>query len=152
MTTDVSRAELHEVFERYHARFEVRAYYVVWDQRPENAPPVEQKVQAGFEVDLYAVLEKPQLPLFHSEEARRVVDYFGAVAQKIQSEAGQHCTVEIIPERSLVLDTQKHFQPQAMLQIRISHERGMDQPAGPAEQQALTAVREELHELGIREA
>jgi hypothetical protein len=39
-----------------------------------------------------------------------------------------------------------------MMQIRISHDRGMDQPAGPSEEQALKAVREALHDLRISES
>jgi hypothetical protein len=152
MTTDVRKAELHELFEQHHVRYEVRAYYVVLDQRPESGPEVEQRVQAGFDVNLFAPLEKYRFPLYGSEEARMVVDHCESLAQEIQSAAGHSCTVEVIPNPTLVLDTQKHFQPEAMLQIRISHDRGLDQPAGPSEDQALKAVREALHELGVRES
>jgi hypothetical protein len=123
------------------------------DQRPVGAPPVEQKVQAGFDVHLYGAVEKEQLPLYRNEEGHKVVAYFEAVAQEIQSKAGQQCTVEAIPYTdSLVLDTTQHFRPQAVLTIRISHDRGLDQPAGPSEEQALGAIRETLHKLEIREA
>jgi hypothetical protein len=153
MTPDVRKADIHEVLERYHVRYEVRPYYVIWDQRPEGAPPVQQKVQAGFDVDLYGAHENYQVPRLDSEDARTVIDYFESLAREIQSAAGQHCTIEVIPcPDSLVLDTQKHFQPQVMLQIRISHERGLDQPAGPSEEQALKAIRETLHEFGARES
>jgi hypothetical protein len=153
MTTDVRKADIHEVLGRYHVRYEVRPYYVIWDQRPEAAPATQQKVQAGFDVDLYAAAEKYQVPTFDSEDAHIVMDYFESLAREVQSAAGQHCTVEVIPSPdSLVLDTQKHFQPQVMLQIRISHERGLDQPAGPSEEQAVQAIREALHELGVRES
>jgi hypothetical protein len=151
MATDVRNAEVHGVLERYHVRYEVRPYYVVWDQRPEGREPVEQKVNAGFDVDLYGELEKYQFPLFHTDDARTVLNYFASLAHEIQASVGQGCTIEITPCPSLVLDTQKHFQSEAMLQIRISHERGLDQPAGPPEQQALKAIREALHELGARE-
>ena len=82
-----------------------------------------------------------------------VLDYFERVAQEIQSKAGQNCTIEVIAYAdSLVLDTNQHFRPQAMLRIRISHARGLDQPEGPPEEQALTAIREMLHGLKVREA
>jgi hypothetical protein len=73
------------------------------------------------------------------------------VAQEIQSKVGQHCTIDVICPDSLVLDTQHHFLPQAMLQIRISHVRGLDQAQGPSEELALTAIRETLRELEVRE-
>jgi formate hydrogenlyase transcriptional activator len=41
-------------------------------------------------------------------------------------------TMEVIAYAdSVVLDTNQHFRPQAMLRIRISHARGLDQPEGP---------------------
>lgn len=152
MTTDVRTADIRTALEPYHVRYEVRPYFVVLDQRPEGAPPVEEKIQAGFEVDLSAALEKCEFPVFHTEKARMVVSYFESLAREIEAAAGQHCTVDVIPDESLVLDVQKHFQPEAMLQIRISHERGLDQPAGPPEEQALKAIRSALHELEIRES
>ena len=153
MAGDVRELDVHEALEVHHVGYEVRPYYVVLDQRPAGAPPKEQKIQAGFDVDLYAAAEKYQVPTFDSEDAHVVMDYFESLAREVQSAAGQHCTVEVIPSPdSLVLDTQKHFQPQVMLQIRVSHERGLDQPAGPSEEQALKAIREALHELGVRES
>ena len=152
MPTDVREADIHEVLEQHHARYEVRPYYVILDQRPAGATPIEQKVQAGFDVNLYGALEKEQLPLYRSEGARMVVNYFEVVAREIQSKAGQHCTVEVIPcTDSVVLDTNQHFRPQAVLQIRISHDRGLDQPEGPSEEQALEAIRETLHKLEVKE-
>jgi hypothetical protein len=146
-------ADVREVVERYRVFYEVRPYYVVWEQRPEGAPPLDQRIQAGFDVNLYAALEKPRLPLFGTEEALKAVKYFESVAQEIQSRVGQRCTVEIIPcTDSIVVDTHQHFQPEAMLQIHICHDRGLDQPKGPSEEEALRAIREILHELGVREA
>src|SRR5215469_7130419 len=112
MTTDVRKAEIHEIQERYQVRYEVCPYYVVWEQHPESGPPVNQRVQAGFDVDLYATLDKYQLPLFHTDEARSAVTYFESLAQSVQSEAGQCCTVEVIPQSSIIRDTQKHFRPE----------------------------------------
>jgi len=153
MANDVPEADVHQVLERHHARYEVRPYYVVLDQRPAGAPPREQRIQAGFDVDLYGTLEEEQLPLYRSEGARTVVDYFEAVGQKIQPKVGQHCTIEVIPySDSLVLDAQQHFRPQVMLRIRIRHARGLDQPEGPPEEQGLMAVRETLRELQVRQA
>ena len=43
MTTDVRKAEIHDLLERHHAHYEVRPYYLIWDQRPEGAPEVEKK-------------------------------------------------------------------------------------------------------------
>src|SRR5215813_7194686 len=74
MATDAIEADVHDVLEPYHVRYEVHPDYIVLDRRPVGAPPVEQRVPAGFNVDLYGILKKEQFPLYHSEGARKVVD------------------------------------------------------------------------------
>jgi hypothetical protein len=147
------REDIHGILEQHHTRYEVRPYYVVVDQRPVGAPSIVQRVQAGFDVDLYSTVEKEQFPLFQSEPARMVVDHFKAAAQEIQLKVGNHCTVEVVPdENSTVFDTREHLRPEAMLRIRIGHLRGQDQPAGPSEEQAVSAIREVLRNLKVPEA
>jgi hypothetical protein len=151
MANDVRELDVHEVLERHHARFEVLPYYVMVDQRSVGRPPVEQRIQAGFDVELYGTLEHEQFPLFHGEEGLTVVNHCKMIAQRIQSDVGHQCTIQVIPcFDSIILDTQHHFQPQAMLRIRICHQRGMDQPKGPAEEQALKALQDALHALQVK--
>ncbi len=152
METDARKTDVREVLRRHQVRYEVHPYYVVLDQHPVHGPSTEQRVQAGFDVDLYGVLDTWQLPLGHSEEAQLVVSYFESVAREVQSKAGHQTTVEVITDpESLSLDAHEHFRPEAMLRIRISHFRGMDQPHGPSEEQALAAIRETLHELDVKQ-
>jgi hypothetical protein len=150
MTPDVQSTDLQQLLAGRRVWYEFRPYNVVVDQRPAGLPPVHKKVQAGFDVNLYAVLENERFGLDRRQESRVVRSYFGSLAKEIQTQVGQHCTVEIMPYRdSVILDTHEHFQPQAMLQIRISHGRGLDQPFGPAEEQALNILKDRLHDLGI---
>ena len=149
MRSDVREADIHEVLERHRAQYEARPYYVLLDQCPEVAPPIQQRVQAGFDVDVYDALESDQLPLLGSEGARMGVDYFEAVTRGFQAKVGQRCKIEIIPfTDSLCLDSTQHCRPQMMLRIRLDHGRGLDSPEGPPEEQALVASRETLHEPG----
>lgn len=151
MAIDVGQAEVHGVFQRHQVRYEVRPYYVLFEQRPPGAPSISQRIQAGFDIDLFGTLDKMQVPRLLREEGDIVIGYFEAVAREVQSKVGQRCTVEVegYPD-SLVLDS--HFQPQAMVRIQISHCRGVDQPEGASEEQALEAIRDKLHALGIRES
>jgi hypothetical protein len=72
------------------------------------------------------------------------------LTKTIQSHATDACSIEVIPFGSTaVLDTKSHLQPQAMLRIRITHQRGLEQPAGKAEQHALEEVEKELRRLGV---
>ena len=152
MANDGRKADVRGVLDRHHVRYEVHPYYVVVERRPPGGPTVDQRVKAGFDVDIFGTVDEMQLPRFHSEEGRSVVEYFETVAREVQSKIGQHCTIEVIPDvDSLVLDTHDHLQPEVMLRIRISHDRGLDQPEGPSEEQALNAIRETLHELQVKQ-
>jgi hypothetical protein len=153
MANEVREADVLEVFERHHTHYEVHPYYVVLDQRPAGGRPVEQRIQAGFDVDLYGTLEREQVPVFHGEEARIVISHCRMIAQQIQAKIGRQCTIEVIPsEDSIVLDTHHHLDPEALLRIRISHERGLDQPKGPAEEEALKALQEALQAVQVKQA
>jgi hypothetical protein len=111
-----------------------------------------QRIQAGFDVDLFGTLEKMDLPYLHRDEYGTVVHYFEEVAREVQSNVGQDCTVEVVSYwESLAFNTREHLQAEAMLTIRISHSRSLDQAEGPAEEQALKAVLERLHALGVKE-
>ena len=154
MESDIREADVHEVLKRHDARYEVRPCYEMFDLRPLGAPAIRQRVQSGFDVDLYGtLLEKEHLPLYEIEGAGTVLDYFAKVAQDIQSRIGQHCTVEVIRySDSLTIDTGHDFRPEIMLRIRIVQTHGLDQAEGPPEEQALGAIRQVLRELDVREA
>jgi hypothetical protein len=150
MAGEVGQVDVRTLLERYHVHYGVHPYYVVWEQRPDGAPALDERIQAGFDIDLSGTVDKLELPDLHPEEYGALVGYFEAVGREVQKTVGQECTVEVIPYPiSLAFDT--HLQPEAMLRIRISHCRGLNQPAGPAEEQALIAIRTKLHELGVRE-
>jgi hypothetical protein len=154
MESEIREADVHEVLKRHDARYEVRPCYEMCDLHPVGASAIAQRVQSGFDIDLYGtLLEKEKLPLYEIEGAGTVLDYFAKVAQDIQSRIGQHCTVEVITySDSLVFDTGHDFRPEIMLRIRIGHTRGLDQAEGSPEEQALEAVRQVLHDLDVREA
>jgi hypothetical protein len=150
MASEVRELDLHEILERHQVRYEVRPYYV----ELEGGRSVSKRIQGGFDVFLYGTLDTMRLPLFGDAEGSKVVDYFETAAHQIQSKwATDHTTIEVMPHGdSLILDTHQHFQPEAVLQIRISHDRGLDQPAGPSEEHALNEIQEILHELGVKQA
>jgi hypothetical protein len=154
MASEVRELDLHEILERHQVRYEVRPYYVELEGGPGGGRSVSKRIQAGFDVFLYGTLDTMRLPLFGDAEGSKVVDYFQTAAQQIQSKwARDQTTIEVMPHGdSLILDTHQHFQPEAVLQIRISHDRGLDQPAGPSEEQALNEIQRILHELGVRQA
>lgn len=150
MASDVQTANIQELFAPFHARYEVRPYYVISDDRSAGEGATK-RVQSGFEVSVYGVLSGQQLPLFKTEAAHTALDYLDSAARQIASKAGDCCTIEILPRTdSMILDPGQQFQPEGMLQIRISHVRGLGEPAGPSEDVALRSVQGLLRDLGIK--
>jgi hypothetical protein len=147
-------SNVRELMEGRHVHYEVSPYYVLLEERPSGARPTQRRVKAGFDVDLYGSIEKGRPPLSDrgDEQVRLTLGYLEDAAREIQEKIGKHCEIEIIPfEASVVLDTHEDLKPEAMLRIRITHSRGLAQPEGQPEEQALHEIREKLHELGVRE-
>jgi hypothetical protein len=108
--------------------------------------------QMPMDDDLYVTGISHELRLSDSDgQMRLAVDDLPQAAQAILPNPSDSCAIQIIPfETTLILDTRDHLQPQALLRIRITHCRGLDQPAGPAEARTLQGVEEKLQALGVQ--
>jgi hypothetical protein len=51
---------------------------------------------------------------------------------------------------TVFFEAREQFRSEAVVRIRISHCRGLDQPSGSPEQHALKEVEEQLQALGVR--
>ena len=72
------------------------------------------------------------------------------LAESISRHATDSCSFEVIGFPSTaIIDRRHHGQVEAMIRIRISHRRGLDQPAGTPEQCALEELERELKSLGL---
>lgn len=154
MKDDARKTDVREILARHRARYGVQPYYDIFRPLAEAGPATAQRIQAGFDVDIYGtLLETEHLPLHDIEAAPFVLDSFEKAAQEIQSRIGQGCTVQVLTySNSLVLDTKHAFRPEVMLRVRIGHCRGLDQAKGAPEEEALSAVRQMLREMDVREA
>ncbi len=136
----------HQVF------YEVSPYYVEFEDRPVGRPATNRRVPAGFNVDVYGVRtedNEPVTPPLHDYS----LAYAGlqTLAAKVSQHTTDSCSLEVIPFPSIaIIDARAHGKVEAMVRIRVSHDRGLDQPAGPAEQHALEEVERELKNLGIK--
>ena len=140
--------EVRRVIEDHQAFYEVTPYYVLFEQRPPGGPPLSRRIQAGFDVDVFGVKGPAPSP---SREYELVYQALSRLAEAIQSHAGNGCSIEVISLAStVILDPKLHFQSEATLRIRIAHFRGLDQPAGPAEDQALQELLDQLKSLGVK--
>ena len=139
---------VREVTEQHHAFYEVLPYYIVLDRRPHGAAATNRRIQAGFDVDVYGIRSSPE-----PEPSRDDAWVYAAlqnVVETILAHASDLCSIEVIPfGPTIILDSKRHLQPEAMLRISITHGRGLDQPAGAREGRALREIEEQLHALGV---
>jgi len=139
---------VEELTQQHHAFYEVSPYYVVLEESHGKPTSSTRRIQAGFDVDVYGARTNGE-----PEPSPDYAQGYAAlqrVAETTKHQATDSCSVEAIAFPSTVrLDTQNHLQEEAILRIRISHYRGMDQPAGPPEQRALDEIEKRLQSLGV---
>ena len=145
-------SDVREINERHRAFYEVRPYYVVFDERPEGQSPNVRRVNAGFEFDVFGAKEpnEPQpSPDYEQAQAgmRELLDSLSADFGR------EGCSIELIPhDTEVFLDTRRHFEREGGFTIRVTHTRGLGEPSGPVEDRARAAVEDALHKAGIRPA
>jgi len=142
---------IRQVIEKHRPFYEVEPYYVFLEEGHGTPAVKTRRIQAGFSVNVYGMktIDDPGLPALSPGYALGYASIL-ELTKTIQSRSTDACSLEVIPFGSTaVLDTKSHLQPQAMLRIRITHQRGLDQPTGKAEQHALEEVEKELRRLGV---
>ena len=75
-----------------------------------------------------------------------------AALKEIADGVAQHaseCSIEVIPFASTAFSEAHSSRSEAVIRIRISH-RGIPQPVGPPEQNALEELERQLQSLGLR--
>ena len=141
---------IRELVKTHYAYYEVWPYYVLTEEGSSSSARSTHRIQAGFDVDIYGARTDNELPL-HSPQ----YELGHAELRKIAAETARHiddsCSVEVIPFPSTIfLDSKNDLRSQAMLRIRISHLRGLEIPAGAAEERAMHELERELQARGIR--
>ena len=141
-----------EIFIRHHARYEVSPYFVVLDRRTLGAPPSLRRIHAGYDVELYGdgFDERAALTVGNAE-LRETLNELEAACRETAAHAADYSRIDIIPwNATLVLNVKSHLEPEALVTIRITHFRGLDQPAGSSEDKALADVVGSLYSMGVK--
>ena len=141
--------KIREFIERYRASYEVLPHYVVLENRPPGANPTSRRIQAGFDIDVYGIKTSPESA--PPPEYELAFEMLRRAAETVLAITDDSCSMEVISYAStVILDPRMHFQALGMLRITIAHSRGLDQPAGAAEQHALKEMEERLKSFGVR--
>lgn len=140
---------LRSLIKKHHAFYEVLPYCVLFEERHGSVHAMTRSVQAGFDVDIYGVSLKNELTLPGLDPAYALgYSELQRLAEELPHDSS--CSLKVIPFPSTaVLDSRNQAQVEGMLRIRISHWRGLDQPADLPERQALENVESRLHGLGV---
>jgi hypothetical protein len=140
---------IRELIVQYHAYYVVSPYYVLVEQKHGSPGTTKNRIQAGFNIDVYGLNDKADLSL----PAREAYSIAYAELNKIADTVSSHvsgCLIEVTAFPSTVfLEARTSFRAQGDVLIQIAHAGDVDQPAGLPENQALEEIEKQLQALGI---
>ncbi len=141
---------LRSLIKEHHAFYEVLPCYLVLEERHVSSSVVTRRVQAGFDVELYGVNIRDEF-VVPGPDPHYALAYaqLQKIVEKVSHRVDHSCSLKVIPFHSTFVLDSRNQTVEAMIRIRISHRRGIDQPAGLAEQHALEEIENQLHGLGI---
>jgi hypothetical protein len=141
---------VQQLFKRYHAFYEVLPYHLVVEERHGSPTATRRIIQAGFDVDVHGLSNKSEVELPPPAEYALGCAELKKIADAVSYQA-KECSIEVIPFPATVFfEAREQFRSEAVVRIRVSHWRGLDQPSGLPEQHALNEVEEQLQALGVR--
>jgi hypothetical protein len=141
---------VQQLIKSYHVFYEVSPYHLVVEDGHGSPTATRRIIQVGFDVDVHGVSNKSELELPPPAEYALGYAELKKIAHTVSYQANE-CSIEVIPFPATVFsEAREQFRPEAVVRIRISHCRGVDQPSGLPEQNALKAVEEQLQALGVR--
>jgi hypothetical protein len=143
----ISKAVADLVKER-HAFYEVLTYEVVVDEPAGAHPGGTRIVKAGFDVDIYGMSPDNKMIMPGSDYTLGYAEVHRLAMESANLPDGS-CSIDVIPFPSRMVVTDSGHTVQGMLRVRISPARGLDQPIGRHEEQALEELEKRLHELGL---
>jgi len=142
---------LRSLIQEHHAFYEVLPYYIVVDDANGRLSLATRMVQAGFDIDIYGERLKKELAM-PGQDPDYTLGY--SELKKITEEHSRHatdsCSLEVVEFPSTAFfDLRRQLKPEALLRIRISHCRGLNEPAGLPEQRALEELGKVLESMGV---
>jgi hypothetical protein len=143
--------KIRQPIERHHAYYEVTPYCIVIDEGHGTPAAATRTIQRGFDIDVFGIKTSNDRGLpATSPDFALASAVLQELAETISSHSTNKCSIEITPFGSTeFLNPKDHFQASAKLQVRITHRRGLDQPAALSERQALEEIEKQLQSLGI---
>lgn len=133
---------LRELVQAHHV------YYEVW---PELLMVKEQKVKVGYDLELYGVHDHPEEQIVPGcPHCQHTYISLRQIAEWILPTEERPSRYEIEPFDHAIHQTPKRrFQPEVVLNLKILHRHGFDQPVDQCEERCLKEMREKLASIGV---
>jgi hypothetical protein len=141
---------LQLLVQKYRVFYEVLPYHVVIEKAHGSPEETHHTVQAGFDVDVHGLSNKAEIELPPPGDYALGCAELKTIADTVAQHASES-SVEVIDFPSTVFsEAGENFRSEAVIRIRISHNRGIDQPVGLQEEDALKELERQLQRQGIR--
>lgn len=141
---------VQQLLKRYQAFYEVSPYHVVVEEGHGSASVTRRIVNAGFDVDLHAISNKREVELPPPDEYALGYAGIKKLADTVSQKANESYIEVISFPATVFSEARDQFRSEAVVRIRISPRRGVDQPSGIPERNALREIEEQLQALGVR--
>jgi len=146
--TEAISDTIRELIEEHYAYYTTKCCHTTLSSRKGTVR--RTRLHVGFRLALMSTSTAQESKM--TRRGSPIITSLATELQKIAKKSSHHssdtCSIEAIPSFSSILfDAGKNLQPQAMMRIRVSHHRGLNQPAGPAEEHALGQIEKQLQEI-----
>jgi hypothetical protein len=142
--------KIRSLIEEHHAFYEVLPFYAPAEDGPPGRTTGAQRVQAGFNVDVYGVRTTDDEPVPPAaEEYGLGWEELNHIANTVSEYVAHSCSLEVIPFPSVAIIDARDGKVESLHRLRISHREGIEGPVGVPEQRALDEVEKQLKALGL---
>jgi hypothetical protein len=123
-----------------------------WELRPLIDQQKGERIQVGFEIDLYArfPIDVPPGPQ-RQALAERLWDRLREIAEQLLPVAGVDGRLEVDPyEAAARLRPETQFAPEMLLTARLFHGSDLRVPVKEGDRERLKPLEDRLHDLGLK--
>ena len=134
------------------SRIWARQVKAAWELRPLIDQQKGQRIQVGFELELYARVPTEVPPGAERQAgAERLWDQLREIAELLLPLAGADCRLEVDPyEAAARLRPETQFAPEMLLTARLFHGSDLRIPAKEGDRERLKPLEDRLHDLGLK--
>jgi len=134
------------------SRIWARRVKAAWELRPLIDQQKGQRIQVGFELELYARVPTEVPPGAERQAvAERLWDQLREIAELLLPLAGADGRLEVDPyEAAARLRPETQFAPEILLSARLFHGADLLVPVETGDRERLKPLEERLHELGLK--